>query len=49
MNTNDNRILSHPTWNCKYHIVFAPKYRKHIFYESHRKKIKISTQNHDEG
>ena len=27
MKTNDNKILSHSVWNCKYHIVFAPKYR----------------------
>ena len=29
---NDNNsihTLSHTTWNCKYHIVFAPKYRRH--------------------
>ena len=39
MNHNDNKILSHSTWNCKYHIVFAPKYRRKIFYESHRKEI----------
>ncbi|MEE0555680.1 MAG: IS200/IS605 family transposase, partial [Blautia wexlerae] len=23
----DNNSLSHTKWNCKYHIVFAPKYR----------------------
>lgn len=39
MNHNDNKILSHSTWNCKYHIVFAPKYRRKIFYESRRKEI----------
>ena len=39
MSTNDNKILSHSVWNCKYHIVFAPKYRRKIFYESHRKEI----------
>ncbi|MDE5896475.1 MAG: IS200/IS605 family transposase [Clostridia bacterium] len=39
MNSNDNKILTHTTWNCKYHIVFAPKYRRKIFYESHRKEI----------
>ena len=22
--------LAHTTWNCKYHIVFAPKYRSDI-------------------
>ena len=39
MRTNDNKILSHTAWNCKYHIVFAPKYRRKIFYESHRREI----------
>ena len=34
-----NNILSHTTWKCKYHIVFAPKYRRKIFYEEHRKEI----------
>ena len=29
---NDINNLSHTTWNCKYHIVFAPKYRRRIFY-----------------
>ena len=28
---DDNHTLSHTTWNCKYHIVFAPKYRKKYF------------------
>ncbi len=23
--------LAHTKWNCKYHIVFAPKYRRKIF------------------
>ena len=39
MNSNDKKILSHTQWDCKYHIVFAPKYRRKIFYESHRKAI----------
>ena len=25
--TIDNNSLAHTSWNCKYHIVFAPKYR----------------------
>ena len=29
---NHNNTLSHTTWNCKYHIVFAPKYRRQIIY-----------------
>ena len=24
---NENQSLSHTKWNCKYHIVFAPKFR----------------------
>ena len=24
----DNQSLAHMSWNCKYHIVFAPKYRR---------------------
>ena len=28
----DKNSLSHTTWNCKYHIVFAPKYRRKIIF-----------------
>jgi putative transposase len=28
----DNNSLAHTTWNCKYHIVFAPKYRRRVIY-----------------
>ena len=30
--TNDSKSLSHTKWNCKYHIVFAPKYRRLAIY-----------------
>ena len=36
---NDNKSLAHTTWNCKYHIVFAPKYRRKIFYGEKRAEI----------
>lgn len=36
---NDIKTLSHTTWNCKYHIVFAPKYRRKIFYGEKRYEI----------
>ena len=36
---NDNSSLAHTKWNCKYHIVFAPKYRRKIFYGEHREEI----------
>ena len=28
----DTASLAHTRWNCKYHIVFAPKYRRQIIY-----------------
>ncbi len=28
----DTRSLAHTTWNCNYHIVFAPKYRRMVIY-----------------
>ena len=30
--TNDSQSLSHTKWNCKYHIVFAPKFRRQVIY-----------------
>ena len=27
----DTNILAHTKWDCKYHIVFAPKYRRKVF------------------
>ncbi len=32
--------LAHTKWNCKYHIVFAPKYRRKVFYEEHRLEVR---------
>ncbi len=28
----DKNTLSHTTWECKYHIVFAPKFRRQVIY-----------------
>ena len=36
---NDIKSLSHTSWNCKYHIVFAPKYRRKAFYGEKRLEI----------
>ena len=36
---NDMNSLSHTKWECKYHIVFAPKYRRKIFYGEKRVEI----------
>lgn len=35
----DNNSLAHTTWECKYHIVFAPKYRRKIIYGKLRAEI----------
>ena len=35
----DKNSLSHTKWRCKYHIVFAPKYRRQAIYEKLRKYI----------
>ena len=39
MSMNDTNSLAHTTWNCKYHIVFAPKYRRLVFFGQKRKDI----------
>ena len=35
----DTKSLAHTKWNCKYHIVFAPKYRRKVFFDE--KKVEI--------
>lgn len=35
----DIHSLSHMKWNCKYYVVFAPKYRRKVFYGE--KKVEI--------
>ena len=35
----DTSSLAHTKWNCKYHIVFAPKYRRQIIYGKIKKDI----------
>ena len=39
MSLNDINSLSHSKWNCKYHIVFAPKYRRRVFYKGKKEAI----------
>ena len=33
MKRDDINSLAHSKWNCKYHIVFVPKYRRMIIYK----------------
>ena len=35
----DNNSLAHTKWNCKYHIVFAPKYRRQLIYGKYKQSI----------
>ena len=35
----DSNSLAHTKWNCKYHIVFAPKYRRQVIYGKIKKDI----------
>ena len=35
----DRLSLAHTMWNCKYHIVFAPKYRRKVFFKEKRIEI----------
>lgn len=35
----DKNSLAHSKWRCKYHIVFAPKYRRQIIYGKYKQSI----------
>ena len=39
MGKETNISLAHTSWNCKYHVVFAPKYRRKVFYGEKRLEI----------
>ena len=50
---DDINSLSHSKWRCKYHIVFAPKYRRRVIYKGIKTDIgkisrKLSEQKHVE-
>ena len=36
---HDSNSLAHTSWNCKYHLVFAPKYRRKVFFGQKRREI----------
>ena len=36
---NVTNRLAHTKWNCKYHIVFAPKYRRKMVYGQKRREM----------
>ncbi len=40
----DEKSLAHTRWNCKYHIVFAPKYRRQACYGEKRRAVGSSVR-----
>lgn len=38
-NSNNHNMLAHTTWNCKYHVVFAPKFRRKVFFGEKKAEI----------
>ncbi|OIP90017.1 MAG: IS200/IS605 family transposase [Syntrophobacteraceae bacterium CG2_30_61_12] len=36
---DDYQSLNHTVWDCKYHVVWIPKYRKKVLYEQLRKHL----------
>ena len=41
MRFDDTSSLSHTTWECKYHIVFAPKFRRKAIYGKIKRDIGV--------
>ena len=38
--SNTTNSLAYTKWNCKYHIVFAPKYCRKVFCDEHRLEVR---------
>src|SRR5215203_1516056 len=36
---NEYELLNHTKWECKYHVVFIPKYRRKVLYHELRKHV----------
>ena len=36
---NEYQTLSHTKWECKYHVVFIPKYRRKVLYGQFRQHL----------
>lgn len=39
MKEANTQSLTHTTWTCNYHVVFAPKYRRQVFYGEYKEEI----------
>ncbi|MBQ6334702.1 MAG: transposase, partial [Erysipelotrichaceae bacterium] len=36
----DNQSLSHTKWNCTFHVVFIPKYRRKVMFGNLREDVR---------
>ena len=36
---DEYETLNHTTWDCKYHVVFIPKYRRKLLFQELRKPL----------
>ena len=45
----DNQILAHTKYNCTYHIVFIPKYRRKVMSKLKGKSALMIFDRHPEG
>jgi len=43
----DNSSLAHTKWDCKYHLVFAPKYRRKIIYKDIKADVGLMPKKRD--
>lgn len=39
---SDSRTLSHTSWECKYHVVWIPIYRRKAIYDQSRKYLELA-------
>ena len=45
----DVNSLAHTKWECKYHIVFAPKYRRQVIYKQIKADVGRYWEHYAEG
>ena len=39
--SQDHNHLNHATWECKYHVVFTPKYRKKLLFGKIKRQLAL--------
>jgi putative transposase len=41
--------LAHTRWDCSYHIIFIPKFRRKVFFKENRKEVGEILRNKEEN